>query len=98
MSLTTIIAIVLGIAVLVFLIFGFTTGWNNLWDRVTQFTGDSNVDAVVQACAVKCAGGDKFGYCSEERELKNGTATIKSTCEDLKSGIYGIADCPGISC
>ena len=35
MTLGTIIAIVLGIAVLVFLIAGFSMGWENLWDKVS---------------------------------------------------------------
>jgi len=92
MTLGTIIAIVLGIAVLVFLIFGFSTGWNNLWDRITQFGGGSNVDTVVQACALKCSVGDKYGFCTETRTLKNGTATISdNACKDLTS--YGVANC-----
>lgn len=92
MTLGTIIAIVLGIAVLVFLIFGFSTGWNNLWDRVTQFGGGSNVDTVVQACALKCSTGDRYGFCNETRILKNGTATISDkTCNDFSS--YGVSEC-----
>ena len=41
MTLGTIIAIVLGIAVLVFLIFRFSTGWNNLWSKITELGGGS---------------------------------------------------------
>jgi len=56
MSLTTIILIVLGLVVLVFLIYGFSTGWKNLWDTVTQYTGGgSNVDAVKSACMLACS-------------------------------------------
>ena len=63
MTLGTIIAIVLGIAVLVFLIFGFSTGWNSLWDRITAFGGgNENVGTIVQACALKCSTGDKNGF------------------------------------
>ena len=36
LTLGTIILIVLGIAVLVFLIFGFYTGWNNMWSKITN--------------------------------------------------------------
>jgi len=96
MTLGTIIAIVLGIVVLVFLIFGFAQGWGNLWDRITQFGGgDVNVDTVVQACALKCSTGDKFGFCNETRVLKNGTATIDDkACIGLAS--YGVASCGNI--
>jgi len=73
MTLGTIIAIVLGIAVLVFLIFGFSTGWGNLWDRVTSFGGTSNVDTIVQACALRCSTGDKYSFCTETQTLKFGS-------------------------
>ncbi|MCD4771421.1 hypothetical protein K8R30_03315 [archaeon] len=73
MALGTIITIVLGIAVLVFLIFGFSTGWNNLWSKVTSFGGtDNNVNTIVQACALRCSTGDTYGFCQEERTVKYG--------------------------
>jgi len=76
MALGTIITIVLGIAVLVFLIFGFSTGWNNLWSKVTAFGGtDNNINTIVQACALRCSTGDKYGFCEEERVVKYGKET-----------------------
>ena len=73
MTLETIIAIVLGIAVLVFLIFGFSTGWGNLWDRITAFGGGSaNIDTIVQGCTLACNGQALDAYCNEERTVKYG--------------------------
>ena len=73
MTLGTIIAIVLGIAVLVFLIFGFSTGWNNLWDKVGNIGGGkANVDAVVQGCAVACSSQSVDAFCRQGREIKYG--------------------------
>jgi hypothetical protein len=109
MTLGTIIAIVLGIAVLVFLIFGFSTGWSNLWDRVTAFGGSANVDTIVQACALKCSTEDKYGFCEESRTVKYGKevtigdAKVKSsdgTCNDMTNNVkypgVGVAPCPSL--
>jgi len=73
MTLGTIVLIVLGIAVLVFLIFGFSTGWGNLWERVTAFGGGSaNVDTIVQACALACTGQSSDAYCNQEKTVRYG--------------------------
>jgi hypothetical protein len=83
MTLGTIIAIVLGIAVLVFLIFGFSTGWNNLWDKVGNInSGKSNVDAVVQGCAVACSSQGVDAFCRQLREVDYGDGTSNTgSCE-----------------
>ena len=73
MTLGTIIAIVLGIAVLVFLIFGFSTGWNNLWSKVTELGGGSaNVDDVIRGCEVACSQQSVDAYCRQERNMNFG--------------------------
>ena len=74
MTLATIIAIVLGITVLVFLIFGFSTGWNNMWGTIKEMTGagGSNVDDVVRGCAVACSGQNTYAYCSQVRTVEFG--------------------------
>jgi len=99
MTLGTIIAIVLGIAVLVFLIFGFSSGWNNLWSKVTAFGGDNNVDTIVQACALRCSTGDEYGFCTANQTLKvKGNDPVILSCDALSGGGYGIEVCNGISC
>lgn len=103
MTLGTIIAIVLGVAVLVFLIFGFSTGWNNLWDRITAFTGGgSNVDTVVQACALACSTQSESGFCDQTRTVKFGEeisagddcadATGDETTDSCRSTCENLAD------
>ena len=73
MTLGTIIAIVLGIAVLVFLIFGFSTGWSNMWDKITELGGGAaNVDDVVRGCEVACAQNSVDAFCRNERTMKFG--------------------------
>ena len=73
MTIGTIIMIVLGITVLVFLIFGFSSGWNNMWDRITAFGGGgANVDTIKQACVLACTSQSENDYCVRERTMKFG--------------------------
>ena len=86
MTLGTIIAIVLGIAVLVFLIFGFSTGWKNMWSKVTEFgAGADNVNTIKQACAIACSTDDEYGFCTKKRNtvLEDGKFNKTATCKDL---------------
>ena len=92
MTLGTIIAIVLGIAVLVFLIFGFSTGWSNMWDKVTAGTSGSNVQVKIADCDNDCSSGEKTSWCSEKKTLKyigddGKTVKVSETCADLSLGI-----------
>jgi len=84
MTLGTIIAIVLGVAVLVFLIFGFSTGWNNLWSKVTAFGGtDVNIDTINQACALACSTQSSSAYCNQVRTVKFGEEVgVEEDCAD----------------
>lgn len=87
LTLGTVILIVLGIAVLVFLIYGFSTGWSNLWSRVTAFTNpDSNVDTVKQACELACSTNGVSAYCSQKRvvNLAEGYSNSTLTCKGLE--------------
>ena len=97
MSLTTIILIVLGLAVLVFLIFGFSTGWGNLWGTITELGGgDANVDDISRGCALACQQGASYGFCDQKRDLiiSKGKETSGS-CFDFakKRPSLGIENC-----
>jgi len=83
MTLGTIIAIVLGIAVLVFLIFGFSTGWSNMWSKITQLGGGgANVDDVVRGCEVACAQNSVDAFCRQERSVNYGDGKWdKGSCQ-----------------
>ncbi len=102
MTLGTIIAIVLGIAVLVFLIFGFSMGWNNMWDKITNIGGGKvNVDSVSSGCKIACSSNSEYGYCTEKRTVNwgRGDGSSELTCKgfamDSKSGYDG---CSNINC
>ncbi len=88
MTLGTIIAIVLGIAVLVFLIFGFSAGWNNLWDQVTTGTSGSNIQVKIADCENDCKAGEKSSWCNEKKDLRfigddGETIKIEGTCNQF---------------
>lgn len=67
MSIGTIVVIILALIVLVLLIMGFTMGWSNLWDKITNLGGggQSNVDTIVTACNIACTTSSNFEYCRQ---------------------------------
>jgi len=106
MTIGTIIIIILALVVLVVLVYGFTTGWSNLWEKITGFGGGkANVQSIVQSCQLACTTRSTYDWCSKERKImieESGKPTeldqIK-TCEQLaKDGRYGLETCPEIPC
>lgn len=108
MTLGTIIAIVLGIVVLIFLIYGFSTGWSNLWERITGLGGGGvNIDTIKTSCTLACQQQNKYGFCSQIRTVvvEGGAKNTTVTCNDMTGGVkfsddkernVGVASCPGL--
>ncbi|MBT6956199.1 hypothetical protein HN997_02815 [archaeon] len=99
LTIGTLIIIVLGIAVLAFLIYGFSTGWGNLWEKFTAYGGGrENADTIRQACILACTGGQENQYCESKRTLNlaNGK-TLKGSCINLKSEL-GLSTCDTADC
>jgi hypothetical protein len=108
LSTQAIILIVLGIAVLVVLIIGFTIGWGNI---APWLSGD-NVDTIANQCQAACSTMGVYDFCTKPRELKasdlpfdeEGKAQKKvmdtclffSTYENKHGNTYGIEPCPGL--
>lgn len=85
MSISTLVLIVLAIVVLVLVIIGFTGGWQNLWDRITNVGGGkANVQTIVQACQIACTSNSQYDYCTAQRSitLANGNKNVV-TCNSL---------------
>lgn len=101
LSLTTIILIVLGIAILIFLIFGFATGWGNLWGKIQGYMGGgSNVDTIVSGCQLACSSNNKYDFCESVRIAKLGEGkSVRGTCQNFASdpGI-GVQSCSSVNC
>jgi hypothetical protein len=71
LTLGTVILIILGIVVLVFLIFGFSTGWGNLWDRMSNIAGGkSNLDSIRSGCEVACLSNNVEDFCRFQRTVR----------------------------
>ena len=71
MTIGTIVIIVLALIVLVVLVVGFTSGWTNLWERMTGFfSSGANIDSIVQACQMACATQARYDYCSRIRAVR----------------------------
>ncbi len=103
MTIGTIVVIILALVVLVVLIYGFTTGWGNLWQRLTGFTGgEVNVQTVVQSCQLACSTSAKYDYCLKERNVifDEGSEAEKLTCRDLENRVpsVGLSSCSSINC
>ncbi len=112
LTLGTIILIVLGIAVLVLLIFGFSTGWNNMWSKITNLGGgESNVATIKQSCVLACSIENKEGFCDQLRIVKYHNSSdpgkivtnSTGTCEDWTNTTGDwinmvVPPCPAINC
>ncbi|MDP2946928.1 MAG: hypothetical protein Q8N88_02340 [Nanoarchaeota archaeon] len=86
LTLGTVILIVLGIAVLIFLIFGFSTGWGNLWDRITNWSGGrANLDTIKTGCELACAQNSVQDWCNFQRTVKFSEAIRIGSSESKKN-------------
>jgi hypothetical protein len=106
-TLGTIILIVLGIAVLVFLIWGFSAGWSNFWGKISaMFGGGSNVDSIKLACNLDCQQQNAQAFCIATKTLKYSDASgniqkVSVSCDGIRNGelkgVVNIDDCSEIS-
>lgn len=98
LSVNAIILIILGIVVLAVLILGFTIGWA----KIVPWISSNNVQSITTQCEVACSTGSTYDYCTQTRELNNGTGKITNSCNEFANNAtyvaYGIAKCPEITC
>ncbi len=103
LALGAIILIVLGIAVLVFLIFGFSTGWNKLGDKTDSFNGESNVNDIKMTCEITCSSKRVYDYCEKIRGVDFGDGDlVEGNCKYFENDDrFGLdvcdIDCNGVS-
>jgi hypothetical protein len=97
MTIGTIVVIILALVVLVVLIYGFSTGWGNLWENIIGFGGGKvNVQNVVDSCKVACATSGTYDFCRKPRDVtfegtptgesKSGLVSVSVTCDKLMRG------------
>jgi hypothetical protein len=101
LQISTVVLLILGIAILVILVLGFTIGWQKL----LPFISSNNINTIVSQCQASCTTSDTYGYCSLERTLTaddlpgtlkeaKGNCTFFAT--DPSYAKYAIAQCPGL--
>lgn len=106
MTIGTIIIIILALVVLAVIIYGFTTGWNNLWENIKNFGGGKiNVASVVNACQVACVSSSQYDYCTLTRKVtfndKGGADPDNGrdfSCKDLEAKPTVGISCGNIDC
>lgn len=100
LSTNTIILLILGLAILVVLIFGFSTGWGFFKNIISP----TNVDAIIEECASICGLNQEFSFCSSTRTLRDNDEdfSVKASCAVLASSPeltkYKIQTCSAIQC
>lgn len=99
LPISTIILLILGIVILVFLILGFSMGW----DKFSSYFSKNNVQEVVTNCNVACSldASGQYDFCFSKRDLTSETEKLKEvTCYylSLNKIQYGIAECASITC
>jgi len=90
---------VLGVVVIVLLIWGFSSGWSSMWDKITSFGGGkSNVDTIIQACNLACTSNQEYAYCTQTRnvETSDGKKITGKSCAQLTE--IGVAPCSNLDC
>ena len=90
----TIILIVLGVAVLVFLIIGFSRGFDTFFGKFELAPGD--LESTAQACQLYVQGSTKISYC-EYREVKK-KIYVNCQSEDITTFYPEETAWPGVSC
>lgn len=94
---TTIIVVLLGVAVLVVSIIGFTKGWGTF----APWLSGNNVDTISTQCQASCATNSMYEFCNAPKNLNTDSEKLTGvTCYYLavNQPNYGIADCPAIDC
>ncbi len=101
LSTSTIILIILGLAVLVILVIGFTVGWQ----KILPWLSSNNVDTIVNQCQAACTTANAYGFCGMNRTLKaddlpGGNKEAIGTCftfsNDTAYDMYGVGECPSL--
>lgn len=89
------IAIILGIAIIVFLIWGFSTQWSIFSSTGGGFAGKSNVDALRNACKLQCDNQQEVEFCTVKKNVidKDGKSS-QATCREAP--LNATVSCPGL--
>jgi len=98
-SLTTLLAIIVGVVILIIVIVGFTGGYDKVFGFFEQAPGKS-LQAAVSSCGIAGANGLKVDYCKEIRKVEISGVDNYVTCKWLGDNDYlesgDLLDCVGL--
>lgn len=69
MAISTLIAIVLGIALLALIIVMLTSNWQKFQDTIKNYIG-TDEQSIRDACEVQCSMGKEHDFCCEKKNLR----------------------------
>jgi len=103
LAINTAVVLVLAIMVLVFMVLFFTSVGGEFSGKIKSYFSYTNVDEVIEQCALLVDLESKYSYCCEERNLKFYTNGEKDsgtfTCVQIAQQFGGrTLSCTGVSC
>jgi hypothetical protein len=97
LAISTLILIIIGVAVLIGLIYLVTDGFESFRNTTGTIQGSVGIPAVREACDLACRVGDRYSFCCKEHEVRDFDGVV--TCEDSRLGVEcGGVNCEGFSC
>lgn len=101
MTIGTIVVIILALVVLVVLIYGFSTGWGNLWENILGYGGGKvNVQTVIESCKVACQTSGQFDYCNKSRSVTfaQNAKPEQVSCKQVADRVPQDLSCSSLTC
>lgn len=102
LSVNTLILIIIGVLVLVFLIIGFRIGWEKVFPFIAPA---NNVKDVTDKCSLACSTNAVYDFCTASREvhvdqeIKDLGKKFSGSCYELRGVTQlGVEACPGVQC
>jgi len=94
LAITTLILIIIGIAVLVGLVIALRGGFSTLKGSTEPLLDSSEASAAVESCNIACDAGNRLTFCCNEFKIND--ETLK--CNDGRLGISCSLSCDDFSC
>lgn len=106
LAINTIVLLVLGMMVLLFMILFFTGTAGSFITKIKGYFTYSNVDDVVTGCNILVDSNQRYSYCCEKKDLKYVEEGVNNegrfSCFELNNKSFGKdvkkLNCEGVSC
>lgn len=96
LAISTLILIIIGIAVLIGLVYILTDGFRSFRASTEPLLGASQSASVKEACRLACTAEDKITFCCKQFNIGSGFGNV--TCADRKLELSCGVNCQGFNC